>query len=341
MGDALSSAHESRAGAGAGPPGPAAPARGGWQIAGERADSRPDLVAAEREADRTMLGVTRDQSERFAEDGFVIVERILDGKTVAALRACYERLFRGEFETGITPDEVNWQEGTGDPSLTRQICNGWKADRAVARVILREDFGRAIAELGGWPGTRVMTDNVLWKPAGARPLGYHQDSAYLDWFRPSDLISLWIALDETVAAGGTVEFVRGSHRWHHGRPEGEFHGPEDYRKYMELAAEREGVEPEIVYVEVPEGGGSFHHGWTWHGSGYNRAARPRRALVLHAMRSDARFDSRNLRQGIGPIYGRYKHLGGDEIDENYFPVIYRDDGYRTPGIAAFLGDGLR
>jgi len=281
-------------------------------------------------------GVTEKQIERFADDGFLILDRLVDAATVEDLRACYERLFRGKFETGITPDEVNWQEGTGDPSLTRQICNGWKADRTIARVILREDFGRAIAELGGWPGTRVMTDNVIWKPPGTRPLGYHQDSAYLDWFQPSDLISLWIALDDTAAAGGTIEFVPGSHRWHHGQPEGEFHGPKNYRRYMKLAAMREAVTPEIVYVEVPKGGGSFHHGWTWHGSGYNRAVNPRRSLVLHAMRADAHYDARNLQQGIGRIYSRYKHLDGDEIDENYFPIIYRQDGYRTPGIEAFL-----
>jgi len=283
-----------------------------------------------------MFSIYREQIERFNEDGFLVVDRIIDEDTVEELRACYKRIFRGEFETGITPDEVNWQEGTGDPSLTRQICNGWKADRCIARVILREDFGRAIAELGGWPGTRVMIDNVLWKPPGTRPLGYHQDSAYLDWYRPSDLLSLWIALDDTVAAGGTIEFVRGSHRWHHALPEGEFHGPEEYRKYMEQAAAREGVEPEIVYVEVPKGGGSFHHGWTWHGSGHNRATNPRRSLVLHAMRSDTRYNPGHLGQGTGRIYSRYKHLGDDGIDENYFPVIYRNDGYRTPGIEAFL-----
>ena len=33
---------------------------------------------------------------------------------------------------------------------------------------------------------------------------------------------------------------------------------------MEIAAKREGVEPAIVYIEVPKVGGSFHHGWTWH-----------------------------------------------------------------------------
>lgn len=283
-----------------------------------------------------MFDVTEDQIARFREDGLLLVDRIIDDATVDALRSVYENLFRGEFETGVTPDEVNWQEGTGDPTLTRQICNGWKASRAVASVVLREDFGRAIARMGGWPGTRIMVDNVLWKPPATRPLGFHQDSAYLAWYTPSDLLSLWIALDDTTAEGGTLEFARGSHRWSHALPEGEFHGPHEYQKYMRLAAAREGVEPEIVPVVVPKGGGSFHHGWTWHGSGYNRSQRPRRSLVLHAMRSDTRYVAAHLGQGVGRIYSRYKHLADDEIDENYFPVLWREDGYRTPGIDAFL-----
>ncbi|MFT5506201.1 MAG: phytanoyl-CoA hydroxylase [Gammaproteobacteria bacterium] len=220
--------------------------------------------------------------------------------------------------------------------MTRQICNGWKADRDIADIVLREDIGKAIAELGDWPGTRIMIDNVLWKPAGTRSLAFHQDSAYLDWYSPSDLLSCWIAMDDTTADGGTVEFVRGSHKWSHAMPEGEFHGPEEYRKYMEIAAAREGVEPDIVYVEVPKGGGSFHHGWTWHGSGHNRAGHPRRALVLHAMRSNTEYVPQHLNQGTGCIYSRYKRLADNIIDENFFPVLWREDGYRTPGIADYL-----
>jgi ectoine hydroxylase-related dioxygenase (phytanoyl-CoA dioxygenase family) len=283
-----------------------------------------------------MFTLTAEQIEQFSEDGFLIAEKLIDEETVEALRSRFERLFRGEFETGITPDEVNWQEGESDPSLTRQICNGWKADRAIARVVLRQDLGHAIAQLGGWPGARIMVDNVLWKPPDTRPLGHHQDSAYLSWYTPSDLLSCWIALDDTTADGGTIEFVRGSHKWHHSEPEGEFHGPADYRKQMLAAAEKEGVEPEIVYVEVPRGGGSFHHGWTWHGSGHNRATRPRRSLVLHAMRSDTRYVPGHLGEGVGRIYSRYKHLADNEIDENYFPVLWREDGYRTPAVESYL-----
>ena len=46
-------------------------------------------------------------------------------------------LSRGEFERGILPDEVNWKEGKSDPTFTRQICNAWKANAAIARIVLR------------------------------------------------------------------------------------------------------------------------------------------------------------------------------------------------------------
>ncbi len=266
-----------------------------------------------------------------------MVEKIIGEATVERLRRRYEELFRGCFETGVSPDEVNWQEGSGDPSLTRQICNGWKADRSVASVVLRSDLGEAIAELAGWQGTRVMIDNVIWKPPGTRPLGYHQDNAYLRWFKPGRLLSCWIALDDTQAEGGTMEVVRGSHRWAQSLPEGAFHGPEDYQRPMRLAAAKEGVTPDVVPIVVKRGGGSFHHGWTWHGSGYNRSPTPRRALVIHAMPADSCFaeDPADLQFGTGPIYSRYKRLGDSVMDENYFPITWTRSGYRTPGLDAY------
>jgi ectoine hydroxylase-related dioxygenase (phytanoyl-CoA dioxygenase family) len=272
----------------------------------------------------------------FHDDGFVVVERLIDSARIAPLRAAFDDLFAGKFETGVRPDEVNWQQAGGDPTRTRQICNGWKANREIAAVVLDESIGQAVASLAGWPGVRIMIDNVIWKPPATKSLGFHQDSAYLAWFTPSDLLTCWIALDDTSAAGGTLEFVRGSHRWPLRAAEGEFHAPEDYRRPMRKAAALQGVDADIAYVEVQAGGGSFHHGWTWHGSGANNSPNPRRALVLHAMRSDVEYVPANFDQGTGPIYSRYRRLGDNLMDENYFPVLWREDGYRTPQIASFL-----
>ena len=78
-----------------------------------------------------------------------------------------------------------------------------------------------IAELSGWSGARICQDNVIWKPAGAKALGYHQDDSYAKWFTPSHMATCWIALDDTSAVGGTIEYARGSHRWGQFPPLGE------------------------------------------------------------------------------------------------------------------------
>lgn len=274
--------------------------------------------------------------KQFTDDGFVVLQNLIDQSRVIELHQAFDDLFHGQFETGVQPDEVNWQFATGDPSLTRQICNGWKANKCIARTVLDESLGAAIAQLSGWNGVRIMIDNVIWKPPGAKSLGYHQDSAYLSWFTPSDLLTCWIALDDTSADGGTMELIPGSHKWELNKPEGEFHAPDNYRLPMHNAARAQQAKADIAYVEVPAGGGSFHHGHTWHGSGQNVARLPRRALVLHAMQDTVEYVPSNFAEGIGPIYSRYKKLGDNTLDENYFPIIWRSDGYRTPQISKFL-----
>ena len=87
----------------------------------------------------------------FHADGFVTVERLIPEHVLSPLHERFDRLFRGEFETGIEPNEVIWLEASGDPTLTRQLCNGWRADRLVAAVVMASGFGEAIAGLAGWP----------------------------------------------------------------------------------------------------------------------------------------------------------------------------------------------
>jgi phytanoyl-CoA hydroxylase len=273
-----------------------------------------------------------DDVERFRSDGFLVVERIIDPSGIPALLASYQALFAGEFETGLMPDEWNWRADRDAPDLTRQICNGWKSDRAIAATVLRSDIGRACARLGGWPGTRLSQDNVLWKPPGGRSLGFHQDSSYEQWADPPDWVSCWIALDDTTADGGTVEYVRGSHRWGSSGMIDQFHGPADPHREMRDAARSAGVEPERVPIEVAAGGGAFHAGWTWHGSAENRAEVPRRSLVAHCMSSETRFHP----SVTGSIYSRYKRFGDEQMDESHFPVTWHSEGYRSAFIDPYV-----
>ncbi len=269
------------------------------------------------------IALTQSQIDTFHQDGFVIVENVLDAATIAAARARFEPLFAGDFETGLEPDEWNWRAGSSPPDVTRQICNGWKADRTIAAIVTRADIGEACARSRGWPGARLNQDNVIWKPPGTKALGFHQDDSYQDWIVPNEMMTCWMTLDDTRAEGGTIEYVRSSHRWPLSPPIEKFHAPDDPLADMEQAANRAGVaEPEIVAIEVSAGSAVLHHGRTWHGSRENSGDTPRRSVVAHCMSSAARFHETN----VSPVYSRYRRQGTAEMDESFFPVLWRGDG---------------
>ena len=234
--------------------------------------------------------VSDEQVESFRRDGFLIIEEgFLSQGTIEVLRERFAALFEGEYATGIAPDEVNWKKGRDPEDRTRQICNGWRADDLVAAQVLSERTGRIAARLMGYRGTRMVQDNCLWKPPGARSLGMHQDASYAGYLVPQEMITCWVALDDTQAGGGTVEHVRGSHLWPKTPPDrGSFHAPEDWLAPL-AAATPDGLEPERVPVVVKAGGCAFHHGWTFHGSGPNEATVERRSLVTHMTPVEARF----------------------------------------------------
>jgi ectoine hydroxylase-related dioxygenase (phytanoyl-CoA dioxygenase family) len=271
-------------------------------------------------------GFTDDQRESFNRDGFLIVEEgLLSDSTIEVLRERFAALFAGDYATGIAPDEVNWKEGRDPDDVTRQICNGWRADDLIAAQVLSERTGRLAAELMGYRGTRILQDNCLWKPPGARSLGLHQDGSYAGYLVPPEMITCWVALDDTKAEGGTIEYVRGSHRWPRVPPDrGSFHAPEDWLAPLRAAAP-EGVEPERVPVVVRAGGCTFHHSLTFHGSGPNEAQVERRALVSHLVPVETRFHPRN----VDLIYSRYRRRGDLSLDESYFPVLWDESGGRS------------
>jgi ectoine hydroxylase-related dioxygenase (phytanoyl-CoA dioxygenase family) len=271
-----------------------------------------------------------EQVDSFHRDGFLIIEEgFLTPSAIEILRERFAALFTGEYATGIAPDEVNWKEGRDRDDVTRQICNGWRADDLIAAQVLSERTGQAAAQLMGYRGTRMLQDNCLWKPPGTKSLGMHQDGSFADYLVPAEVITCWVALDDTQAGGGTIEYVRGSHNWPKLPPDrGSFHAPDDWLAPMRKAAP-DGLEPELVPVVVKAGGATFHHSLSWHGSGPNEATVERRSLVSHLIPVEARFHPENT----DVIYSRYRRRGDLSLDESFFPVVWDENGGRSAWLA--------
>ena len=263
---------------------------------------------------------TAAQREQFAANGYVLQPDAIRPEDRDALVAAFERLFKGDFDTGTYPDEWHWREGISKPDAFREIVNAWKSDDSVAAVALDAAIGKRAAELMGWRGARLAQDDVLWKPPGASGVSYHTDGKYIsDNFIPRDdnSVTVWIALDDADEATGVVEYARGSHRWPRGdNAAASFHDGAGADPVTRAAAAA-GVELTVDRHEVPACSAVFHHQDVWHGSAANRSPdRPRRALGLHYIRDDVKF-----RRDPDYIYGRYD-LGDGVVHDAFFPRVY-------------------
>ena len=287
------------------------------------------------------MEITQAHLDQFNEDGFLVVEEFIDPGLARRASERIERLFDNQFETGVPPDIYNWEEGPNAEPLNRHLGNAWKCDYTIASIVLREETGRWCARLGGWSGARINQSDLIWKRPGSRSVVLHQDSSFNPWIVPDELVVCWVALTPSSAETGTIEYARGSHKWG-AFPVGSplVYGSADYQGDMRSAAASVSAEPEIVSVEVPAGGAAFHNGLIWHGSGdHPNATQDRRTITSACCASHARFNPEHIRDEMGGIYARYKHLCDDEMDENFFPILWTEDGHRTPFLDAYMNQG--
>jgi ectoine hydroxylase-related dioxygenase (phytanoyl-CoA dioxygenase family) len=263
---------------------------------------------------------TAEQVAQYRRDGFLVVPEFLGADEVERVRERFERCFALEWETGIAPDEVNYQPGVTPPERTRQLCNVWKADRTIAATTLAARNGEFAARLAGEPGMRLFIDNAIWKPAGGSALLAHQDAPYQPCFVPLNMTTCWMALDETHADTGTIYYVRGSQDWGARPLGGTFHDPDDWLGWMREVMPA-GAEPELVPIEVPAGGAAFHDGWCFHGSPPNeRADRERRSIISHMVTTQTTWHPTH----VHPLYSRYRRPGETELDEAFFPILWSE-----------------
>jgi ectoine hydroxylase-related dioxygenase (phytanoyl-CoA dioxygenase family) len=274
---------------------------------------------------------TDEQIATYQRDGFLIVDEFLTPEEVERARSRWDDVFHHRWTTGIAPDEVNYDPATTPPDRTRQLCNVWKSDPAVASVVLSAKVGCWTAMLSGAGGTRINQDNLIWKPANGKALLAHQDGSYLGWLAPSNMTTCWMALDDTHADSGTIYYARGSHLWPRTPVAGQFHAPDDWTVHLRESCPADAT-VDLVPVEVRAGGAAFHDAWTFHGSPPNeRADRERRAIISHTMRADTQWDATQTHSQ----YSRYRRPGEQTFDEAFFPVLWSRDGYRSPWIDGY------
>jgi ectoine hydroxylase-related dioxygenase (phytanoyl-CoA dioxygenase family) len=254
-------------------------------------------------------------ADRYEADGFLVyTERVIPTNTVQRAIAGMEALRAGEYETGIPPQPSYWNPGDNPLKLCK-IEMPQVANRAIMELVSHPALGALAAEVTGARRVQVWWVQLLYKPpaapgeAGGTCIGWHQDRHYWQvWEEGSELFTAWVALSDVTAEAGPMRFVRGSHRW--GLQQSDFYGQDHEAQRREIRVPA-GETWEEVAALLPPGGVSFHHNLTYHGSGPNRTALPRRSFAIH-MRTEKSSPVDEVRKGLTQFID----------DPAYCPVIY-------------------
>lgn len=206
---------------------------------------------------------------RFAEHGFLKVDRLVPESEVEWLRGVYDDLMAKPSQL-----KIEYQGATG------VISQLFAPDLKVPELLQTEYVKRSTvlaAELLGVDEGDITIGGLMFiqKPAtGGIETPWHQDEAYWN-DRNADRcnsLSVWMPLDDASAESGCMQYVPGSHTndvLEHVKPDGPV--PLHLRDPYDTST--------AVACELPAGGASIHHCRTLHYAEANTTGRPRRAMT--------------------------------------------------------------
>ena len=230
-----------------------------------------DTAVSERAAwsdNSTVRHATPEQVAFYAEQGYLKFGRIFTLAEMSALGQHVDEMIAALPENK-RPEEMDVPHFQ-DPWLFRYLAN-----ERVLDVI--EDF------IG--PDIVLWSSHFIAKPRGSgRAVPWHTDGAY--WHNrlvPMEVITLWLAVDESTLENGCMRVIPGTHRTFRAhidayeavdRSTNVFHA----RIPPDLIEEDKSVNLELAVGEC-----SFHDAWTIHGSNPNFSEKRRCGYTMRYM----------------------------------------------------------
>lgn len=252
--------------------------------------------------------------ERYARDGFCAGDVVLSDDEVEILRAELDRAIADRDKD--CPQPVHLVNLSRDPSTTVwQIVNIWQASEPFRGLMRKPGVADVAAALSRARELRIWHDQVQYKPAAVGGVNmWHQDSPYWPVVEPKDeQVTAWIALDDVDEENGCMWMVPGSHGW--GEQIDFLHSLGGFEK---MPKEFDGRPLAPRACPVRKGQVHFHHSLTWHGSNANRSGRPRRAIAIHFMTGETRYNADG-----NHVMKPFIHVAsGEPIAGDRFPLVW-------------------
>jgi ectoine hydroxylase-related dioxygenase (phytanoyl-CoA dioxygenase family) len=256
---------------------------------------------------------SEQQIQQYREQGFVVVEGLLDAAELAHWRA--------DHRSGHQTPAGQRHPSTTNPTQTRStprsspVLNLRDLHPAMMQLIAHPVLGKWAGLLAGVDGIRIWQDQALVKQPYSNPTALHFDDPFWSFYS-HDSVNMWLPLDDATLANGCLWYLPGTHK------EARF-------ELVDIDVNIGGIfktypqwkQLEAVPTPCPAGSVIFHNGLIAHGAGPNMTPRPRRAMTAGYMPDGMVF---NGQQSLLPeAYFKSLTVGDLLNDDAMFPLIWQ------------------
>ncbi|MBA4121995.1 MAG: phytanoyl-CoA dioxygenase family protein [Acidobacteria bacterium] len=248
----------------------------------------------------------------FDENGFVIVQNLLDTATLENLRVGLKKITNNI--NSVSPNLAGKlfferEHIKNNPQYYQGVVTAEECGDSVRQIEDLPLFDSAFADLIYYPRLLDVLENLFESPEFsftmmlARPKAarvgngigngnFHRDTPFEEFTEANTIVSI-LCLDEMAGENEGTQFVRGSHKI----------SDEEARKETWRDVETAELSPaEIVMARCPAGSAIFFDTKVLHAAGHNRSPYPRRTIQIEWVGADVLPTSpvRYAFQGLKP-----------------------------------------
>ena len=216
-----------------------------------------------------MKQLSKDQSDAFREDGFILLKGLFDTEEIEMLRTTAH--------ADRELDKHSFSRADGEGGKVRLSLWNHPGDNLYGMFARSNRMVNRAEELLGDEVYHYHSKMILKDPKVGGAWTWHQDYGY--WYQNGllypDLVSVFIAVDKATRENGCLQVIRGSHKM--GRIDHVLTGDQAGADMERVNACLERLE--LVYCEMEPGDAIFFHSNLLHRSDQNRSELPRWSMV--------------------------------------------------------------